>query len=226
MGGSVSEPFRPRLLSTLGIEWDICMDPRGKNIAQEVSATAMGVVSSFNACDNALARIVIFLMKADPKKAFDLFFSVRSDGVRRGIATKFAKAHLSAELQPAFVTTTQEMSFLYTARNVLAHWLWYSHLQRPDLLLLLHPRDAADFFSDRYGDRTPYPRQHIRATLAFTDLAELKSLMNRNLRVLRILGSLWWVHHAADPQQARDQLQAELSQIPAKGRGPGTPQEG
>ena len=126
----------------------------------DMARCAFAVINLWAQCDNAYARILSSLMKADPVTGTAMYLALASGEAKKAVLFAAARHALSEDLYNllrAVITATKASR---NQRNDFAHHLWGNSPGLPSTVLLVHPTILATFLAakDAWNGREPEPQ--------------------------------------------------------------------
>jgi len=90
--------------------------------------------------EHEMALMLVHVLGADSEPAIAMHATLTAQHLQMGALQAAAKAALSADDYQIFQAAISVVESTQTPRNQLAHWIWGTCKQRPDLLVLADPR--------------------------------------------------------------------------------------
>jgi hypothetical protein len=106
----------------------------------DMAILVCNIFARWASIERELNVLLARLLKAEEAAAHSIFAVLQTQALQTKALEAAAKATLSSDRHAAFLAAMSVVSSVQKTRNKLAHWIWATCKQRPDLLLLADPQ--------------------------------------------------------------------------------------
>lgn len=157
-------------------------------VERPTHAAAIGrIVTSWSLIEGTIAILLGFMMHQDHRAALALLGSFRTNKARIDAVRKVGKEVFDASLFAEFDEVMKSALAYAEERNAIAHGVWGSDKDKPEIVYLMSMQSYAKFFIEGYhtpADETLTKLDAVKAACKIFTLDELEKIELRGQSVL------------------------------------------